>query len=103
MAAAEDKVGIDRDRVQVKRYSGVATWSWDIEIDTCAICRNSLQDICIECQANITNSALPSQRCNIAWGVCNHAFHFHCITRWLQRRNTCPLDNTDWDLQKYGD
>ncbi|CAD8071975.1 unnamed protein product [Paramecium sonneborni] len=30
------------------------------------------------------------------------AYHFHCIERWLKNRQTCPLDNRNWEYQKYG-
>jgi RING-H2 zinc finger domain len=33
----------------------------------------------------------------VSWGECQHAFHHHCISRWLEKGlQTCPLDQAPW-------
>ena len=70
---------------EVKKWNAVALWGWDIQVDNCAICRNSLME------PSIDNQALGVDEVTIAWGVCNHCFHLECIQRWLKTRYVCPL------------
>ncbi|KAH8281198.1 hypothetical protein KR018_011923 [Drosophila ironensis] len=82
-------------RIEVLKWNAVALWSFEVCVDDCAICRNDVRQPCIECQAN--QGAIED--CPMSFGKCNHGFHFHCISRWLNTRNVCPLDNKAWEFK----
>ncbi|EQB60867.1 ring-box protein 1 [Vairimorpha apis BRL 01] len=82
--------------IKIKKVNLVGMWSPDMQVETCAICRNHIGDTCVECQ----NGLKRGEVCSVSWGTCNHAFHSHCITRWLMSKNVCPLDTKPWEYYK---
>eukprot|EP00557_Chaetoceros_sp_GSL56_P007985 CAMPEP_0176491058 /NCGR_PEP_ID=MMETSP0200_2-20121128/8219_1 /TAXON_ID=947934 /ORGANISM="Chaetoceros sp., Strain GSL56" /LENGTH=110 /DNA_ID=CAMNT_0017888441 /DNA_START=135 /DNA_END=464 /DNA_ORIENTATION=+ len=74
------KKSLPPPRFEIKKWNSIAMWSWDICADTCAICRNSLNEPSIEYQAN--PSATNDNGLSIAFGNCGHVFHLDCIQRW---------------------
>ncbi|KAL7674619.1 hypothetical protein ACOME3_000896 [Neoechinorhynchus agilis] len=90
-------------RFEIRKWNAVAMWAWDLSTDTCAVCRSSIMELCVDCQVNTAaDSRLTDSDCTVAWGVCNHAFHYHCISKWLKNRLVCPLDNSEWHFQRVG-
>ena len=82
----------------------VATYEYDTTDDICQLCKNPLTFDCLECETKKTN-----QKCYKSNGKCQHTFHVHCISKWLNTKNdNCPtcilpfeydnikLDNPRW-------
>lgn len=49
-------------RFEIKKWNAVTMWSWDICADTCAICRNSLNEPSIEYQVKTNFSGILKLR-----------------------------------------
>uniref|UniRef100_A0AAA9TAJ5 cullin-RING-type E3 NEDD8 transferase n=1 Tax=Bos taurus TaxID=9913 RepID=A0AAA9TAJ5_BOVIN len=116
--SAGSKSGGDK-MFSLKKWNAVAMWSWDVECDTCAICRvqvvqsqlknlrkyavknpfpvHLLPDACLRCQAEN-----KQEDCVVVWGECNHSFHNCCMSLWVKQNNRCPLCQQDWVVQRIG-
>ena len=51
----------------IRKFEPIALWSYDVDTDVCAICKNNLMDPCIECQAAPTRN---ERDCPVAIGSC---------------------------------
>ncbi|KAL5475895.1 hypothetical protein EMCRGX_G025773 [Ephydatia muelleri] len=81
----------------LKKWNAVAMWQWDVECDTCAICRVQVMDACLRCQTEN-----KQEECVVIWGECNHSFHNCCMLLWTKQNNRCPLCQQEWVVQRFG-
>ncbi|KAK7335217.1 hypothetical protein VNO80_26994 [Phaseolus coccineus] len=78
-----------------EKWHGVASWTWDAQDETCGICRMAFDGCCPDCK-------LPGDDCPLIWGVCNHAFHLHCILKWVNSQTSqahCPMCRREWQFK----
>jgi anaphase-promoting complex subunit 11 len=82
-------------QVKIKSWHTVAEWKWDVNDDCCGICRMPFDAHCVDCK-------LPGDDCPPVWGRCAHAFHMHCIVKWLTTKGNnqqCPMCRQEWQFR----
>ena len=81
--------------VKLLSWHAVASWTWNAGDDVCGICRTDF-DGCPP------DAKFPGDEAPVVWGVCNHAFHLPCITKWLAdtpESQRCPICRAAWDFR----
>lgn len=75
-------------KITINSITPVYSWHWSVPDDElCGICRISFDGTCPNC-------LYPGDSCPLTIGTCHHAFHLHCIEKWLQQsssRGLCPM------------
>lgn len=61
----------------LKKWNAVAMWSWDVECDTCAICRVQVMGECVEASLN----QLLCIETPVVYGKCKRSFSvYRCMS-----------------------
>ena len=58
-AAAANEGGSDTRMFRLKKWNAVAMWSWDVECDTCAICRVQVRTTKADFGTNVGLNFIP--------------------------------------------
>ncbi|GMI29996.1 hypothetical protein TeGR_g2535 [Tetraparma gracilis] len=79
--------------VTIKKYHGVAKWTWgEGSDDCCGICQMPYEG----CAPGIN---FPGDDCPVVWGRCKHAYHLQCVSTWLgSGKTTCPICRAEWEF-----
>jgi len=62
------------------------------EVEKCAICRNYLFVDCMMCCNGLDYYCGSVHVLN-----CGHIYHDHCISKWRQRQEICPICNAEYE------
>eukprot|EP01080_Neovahlkampfia_damariscottae_P006846 gene6846-11007_t len=87
-------------RYELKKWNAIIFWTYgggEGAETHCAICKSELHDMCLDCQAN--SFTIENAQCKVSWGMCNHAYHYHCIIKYLKLNPHCPLCNKEFDFK----
>lgn len=92
------------NKIKINHITYIGKSTLNLSSDECAICKENLCDKCIKCMNNIDCN---DNMCVSVVGICNHAFHYCCITKYISgvslAAQKCPICYQKWELKKRKD
>lgn len=95
--------------IEVLSWSPYAVWKFKATYEDCPICKAHLEEPCLQCLESTNKTSMSSIICDASRGKCGHCFHKHCIDKWTDKTQICPVcttpyatdiknmnNNTDW-------
>lgn len=92
--------------IEVISWTPFALWKFKATYDDCPICKGHLEEPCLQCLESHNKGDLS---CDASRGKCGHCFHKHCIDKFIEKSQVCPVcvtpyatdirnmnNNTDW-------
>ncbi|KAL7009625.1 RING-box protein hrt1 [Cystobasidiomycetes sp. EMM_F5] len=81
--------GKKQPRFEVKKWHAVALWTWDMQVDNCAICKNHLMELCE--RPNWNGQMFYSRKTKRIIGTLMQASNVKRIKRVRQTKNATQL------------
>ena len=79
--------------IEIISWSPWAIWKFKATYDDCPICKVHLEEPCLQCLESHTKGELT---CDASRGKCGHCFHKHCIDKWTEKSQICPVCTTPY-------
>ena len=84
---------MDHPIVKLIELKMVANSRFKSDESVCHICKNPLSFLCKKCE----DGSQSNKVCYTSIGKCQHTFHYHCISSWLETDTNCPIDFTPFN------
>lgn len=84
--------------IELVNWSPYAFWRFKTTSTECPICREHYETGCLTCLTE--NTIKTNFECHISQSKCGHAFHKHCIDKWIQTKGKyclCPVCSTPYE------
>lgn len=89
---------VEKPIVQFVSWRPMGTWKFNTGGDECTICKSPFVESCILCAQS---SSSVEMVCKVSRGKCGHAFHKHCIDKFLSSSKAmiCPICATPYSTE----